>query len=430
MNSRLKFLVIATSTCLAILLVVGSVLGKSSSDDGAYRQLAVFTEVVSRIKSDYVEEPDMKNVTLGALNGLLEAIDPFASYLSADQYKQYLKARESDKADVGLVLSKRFGYVGVVGVIPGSPAAKAGMSTGDVIEAIRGIATRDMPLAYAELLLRGEAGSTVELSILRVRRPDPQKLLLTRALIQAPPVTAKMLPDDVGYVKPETLLAGKAKEVASALARLEKQGAKRFVLDLRGCSVGDPAEGIALANLFLDKGLITYLQGQRVARQNYDASPSAVVSRLPLVVTTNRGTADGAEIAAAALGDNKRAEIVGERSYGDAAMRRAITLDDGSAVLLSVAKYYSPGGKALQDGGVTPTVVVAEAEPLANPDDEEAPAVPVAPEPPQQPGEDNVLKKAIEVLTRGVTQEARTQAQAAAAGQSAMTPLGVPRPPR
>src|SRR5947208_5074813 len=126
MNSRVKFFVVFASTSLAALLLVGAVIGKSASPDGPYHHLAVYTEVLSRIKSEYVEEPDMKSVTLGAVNGLLESIDPYASFLSADQYKQYLKSKNQHKADVGLVLSKKFGYVGIVDAIPASPAAKAG----------------------------------------------------------------------------------------------------------------------------------------------------------------------------------------------------------------------------------------------------------------------------------------------------------------
>src|SRR5579864_6288214 len=197
MNSRFKFIVVSASTCLTILLLIGSMLGQAASPDDTYKHIGVFADVVSRIKSEYVEEPDMKSVALGALNGMLEAIDPFASYLNADQYKDYLKNKDAKRADIGLVLSKKFGYVGVVGAVPNSPAAKAGLSTGDMIESIKGIGTRDMPLAYASLLLQGDPGSTVDLSVVRVRRPDPQNVKLTRAPLSLPPVDAHMLPNNV-----------------------------------------------------------------------------------------------------------------------------------------------------------------------------------------------------------------------------------------
>ena len=253
MNSRAKYLVVVSSTLLVLLLLLGTVLGKgTSTSEGPYRQLSVYTEVLSRIKSEYVEEPDMKSVTLGALNGLLESIDPFASYLNADQYKEYQK-HDDAKGDVGLILSKRFGYIGVVSAVPGSPAAKAGLSTGDIIETIKGVGTRDMPLAYATLLLRGAPGSTIDITVLR-HRPEPQKMTLTRAALNPPPVVSKVMPNDVGYIRPEILSADRVQQIATDLRDLESKGAKRLVLDLRQCAVGDPADGVALADLFLDKG--------------------------------------------------------------------------------------------------------------------------------------------------------------------------------
>ena len=420
-----------------LLLLVGAHLGRSASapDEGAYRQFKVFTDVLSRIKSDYVEEPDMKSVTLGALNGLLESVDPFASYLNADQYKQYVKEKDSLRGDVGMVLAKRYGYVGVVSVLPNSPAAKERIAPGDLIESIKGIATRDMPLAYAEMLLRGQPGTSIEISLLRVPDPEPQKVTLTRAVLLIPAVASRMLQDGVGYIRPETLVSGKASEIAAAVRELEKQGAKGLILDLRNCAMGAPDEGAAVANLFIDRGLLTYLQGQRQPRKDFAADPAKAITRLPLVVTTNRGTADGAEIAATALLESKRAEVVGERSFGDAAVRRTINLDDGGALILSVAKYYSPSGKSIQDTGVVPSVPFIETEPVAEFDDEDAGAQRPAPrQAAPSPEEDKLLKKAVEVLTKGAVASAvpgSTQAPAAPGAQGPrqiMTPLGVPQP--
>src|SRR5579862_7255188 len=200
MQSRTKFVVVMSSTCLVALLLLGGVVSKgaaadanaSVSTDNVYKHLEVYSEVLSRIKSEYVEEPDMSSVTLGAMNGLLEAIDPYASYLNADQYKDYLKNFDTYRGDLGMVLAKKFGYVTIVSVIPGSPAAKLGLTTGDMLESIKGIATRDMPLAYAKLLLKGQPGSTVDLSVLR-RKPEPQKLTMTREIINYPAVESKLL---------------------------------------------------------------------------------------------------------------------------------------------------------------------------------------------------------------------------------------------
>ena len=404
MSSRLKILVVTSSTCLVILFLFGSMMSKGapapgaedSSTPGVYRHIAVFTEVLTRIKSEYVEEPDMKNVTLGAMNGLLESIDPYASYLNAEQYKEYLKNFDSYRGDLGLVLAKKFGYITVVAAVPGSPAAKAGLTTGDMIETIKGVATRDMPLAYANLLLRGAPGSTVEISVLQ-RRPDPHKLTLERAVIQYPAVQEKIVQDGVGYIRPETLASGKVKEVSNDIAELQKKGAKKLVLDLRNCAVGTPEEGVELANLFMKGGEITYLQGQKFPRQEFQAKPGEAVTQAPLVVITNRGTAAGCEVAAAALQDSNRADLVGERTFGDASVRRAVTMDDGSAIIISVAKYYSPAGKSIQDEGVTPKTLMAEPEVAVDIDDESD--VPPPPETPKKSGEDVLLKKAVEMVS-------------------------------
>ena len=404
MNSRAKYWVVSSSTVLVLLLIFGNLMGnlvvkgastEETSQSNVYRHFGVYTEVLSRIKSEYVEEPDMKTVTLGAINGLLESIDPFASYLNADQYKEYLKNFDTYRGDVGMVLSKKYGYIAIVDVVPGSPAAQAGLSTGDMIETIKGVATRDMPLAYASLLLRGQPGTSIDLTVLK-RRPEPQKVTLTRAATVNPPLESKMLDGQIGYIAPETLNGARVEQVAAALKGLYAKGAKKIILDLRNCGTGEADAGVDLANLFLDKKMITYAQGQRYPKHEYMADQKKQVSSLPLVVITNRGTASGAEVASAALGENNRAEIVGERTYGDASIRRTITMDDGSAVILSVAKFYGPDGKAIQDNGVTPGTLVTEPDSATEVDQDGEPIV--APSE-SKPTDDVLLKKAIEVAT-------------------------------
>jgi len=404
MSSRIKYIVVSTSTCLTLMLLVGSVLSKGASNpDDTFKHIGVFSDVVAHIKSEYVEEPDMKSVTLGALNGLLEAIDPFASYLNADQYKEYVKNGNLKRADVGLILSKKSGYgISVVAAVPNSPAAKSGLSTFDMVESIKGISTRDMPLAYASLLLQGDPGSTVELSVVRLRQGEPQTVKLTRSMPSLPPVESKMLPNNVGYINIDALTSPQVKELGSAVQKLQKEGAQKLVVDLRYCAVGAPEDGVAAANLFLNKGRIAYLQGQRVPRQNFDADASKAITTLPVAVLTNRGTAGAAEILAAALLNNKRADVVGERTYGDAAVRKAITMDDGSAIILSIAKYYSPDGKAIQDTGVMPGSQVAD-ETLQMEYDDNGEPLPESVQQQQQQlkkkvEDDPVVKKALEVL--------------------------------
>lgn len=399
MNRRFQLAVVATSACVVGMLLFGAVRGRSASIEGPYTHLGVYSEVLSRIKADYVEEPDMKAVTLGAINGMLESLDPYASYLDAEQYKQYQGSLSSHKPQVGLLLSKRFGYMTIVDAIPGSPAAKASLTTGDVVESINNVSTRDMPLAFAEILTEGEAGTSVELSVLRIRKSDPQKVVLVRTPLVYPAVMAHLQvdpgKDPIGIISAVTLRESHVKEIAAKVSEMEKQGAKRLILDLRHNSTGTPEDGIALANLFMDKGMITYSLGQRSSRQEFQASSKAI-TKLPLVVLTNRATAGGAEIAAAALQDSKRAEVVGEKTFGDAAIRKAITLDDGAAVILSVAKYYSPSGKAIQDTGVTPSTLAQEIEPLADSDDD----ADVVPDATATKDGDAIMLKGLEVVRK------------------------------
>jgi len=399
MNSRFKWTIVGTSTIVVSFLLLGARNGRAVGPNDVYGHLKVYTEVLERIKLEYVEEPNMKSVTLGAINGLLESIDPFASYLNADQYRQYEKTADKPDAGVGLIVAKRYGYVAIIDALPGSPADKANIGNGDLIESIDGVATRDMPLAFAERLLAGKPGSTVDLTVLRLRNPDPQKITLTRANVALPQVTAKMMPADVGYLHVASLGGNRIEETRAKVAELRNHGAKYMVLDVRHCSTGDQADGMPLANLFVEKGQIASLRGQTVQQQDFEAKPNQQEWKGPLVVITDRATAGGAEIAAAALLDDKRAEIIGERTYGDASVRKTVHMDDGGVVILSVAKYYSPAGKAIQDTGVIPSVQIAENDNQPEFDQDGNPIPGTAP----KNTEDNLLKQAVELVTGKTT---------------------------
>jgi carboxyl-terminal processing protease len=235
--------------------------------------------------------------------------------------------------------------------------------------------------------------------VLRLRNPEPQKIKLTRVAIGFPDILAKMLPGDVGYLKVTSLVGNRGAEAKTKLLGLLKDGAKYVILDLRHCSTGDPEAGVQLANLFLDKGQITYAQGQHYDKTVFDAKPENVLWKGPLVVITNRSTAGGGEVAAAALMDLKRCQVVGERSYGDAGIRKTVQMDDGAAVILSVAKYYAPNGKAIQDTGVLPTVQVAENDNAPELDQDGNPIPGTEP----KNVEDNLLKQSIDLVTGKTT---------------------------
>ena len=237
----------------------------------------------------------------------------------------------------------------------------------------------------------------MNVSVVRARRAEPQKVVITRDVVTIPPVSDKMVEEGIGYVKVDALTKGKAQEIAGKVKSLEKSGAKKLVLDLRNASDGDEGEGVAVANLFLNHGTITYLQGQKYPREAFNADPAKAVTTLPLAVLVNKGTAGPAEIVAAAVLENARGDVVGDKTFGDGSVQKTIDLPDGGALILSVAKYYSPSGKAIQDAAVTPNVVVADEADNIVPEDEEQPTAPDQEAKPKNTVDDQ-LKKAIEVL--------------------------------
>ena len=400
MSMKIKAAILVTSFAVLLFVVVGSMGGvHASSSDGSYRQLQVYSEVLSRVRTEYVEEPNIPKVTDGALHGLLESLDSNSSYLSAEAYKAFKAHKAEGKGDIGAVISKRFGYAAVVAVLPGSPAEKAGIEPTDIFEAIEGQSTREMSLPEIHNLIVGSPGSTLNVQVVRARKAEPQKIVITRDVVGIPPVTDKMMEDGIGYVKVQALTKGKAQEIASKIKALEKSGAKKILLDLRYCAEGDENEGVAAANLFLNHGTITYLQGQKYPRQAFNADASRAVTNLPVAVLVNRGTAGPAEIIAAAILENARGDVVGDKTFGDGSVQKTLDLPDGGALILSIAKYYSPSGKAIQDAAVTPNVVVADAiDDGVSPDDDGAAAPSDDESKPQKNTVDDQLNKAVEVL--------------------------------
>lgn len=399
-SNRVKAVVLTISLVLILFMIVGGLGVYASStgkgNEGAYKELGVYSEVLSRIRSEYVEEPNMPTVTDGALHGLLESLDPNSSYLSPAEYKKYKARRAEGKGDIGATVSKRYGYAAIVSVIPGGPAEKAGAENGDIIEAIEGKSTREMSLAEIHNLLAGASGSSITLSVVRARRAEPQKITITRDAFNVPASSDKMMEAGVGYVKVEGLNKGKGQEIANKIKDLQRSGAKKLILDLRNVSEGEPSEGIAVANLFLNHGLITYLAGQKYARETYNADPQKAITTLPLVVLVNHGTFGPAEIVAAAILDNGRGDVLGDKTFGNGSVQKVIEIPDGSALILSIAKYYAPSGKAIQDNAVTPNILVASEQDVLGPEEEDNTAP--TEEKPQPKKEDEQLLRAVEVL--------------------------------
>jgi len=403
MSKPTKLVVLGLSFLLATLVVAGGLGVKANtSNEDSYKQIGVYSEVLQRIRTEYVEDPNVPAVTNGALHGLLESLDANSSYLDPAEYKEYKQRKNEGKATIGATLSKRFGYAAVVAVIPGGPADKAGIESGDIIEAIEGNSTREMSLAEIDGMLTGQPGSVINVSVVRPRKAEPVRTAVTREVVSDPPVSDKMLEDGIGYIKIDDFPKGRSQEVAAKLKELEKTGAKKLVLDLRNSGAGEEDEGIATANLFLNHGTISFLQGQKYPKQSFNAdAQKAIASTIPLVVLVNRGTAGPAEIVAAAIMENARGDVVGDKTFGSGSIQKVIELPDGAALMLSVAKYYSPSGKALQDTAVTPNILVADSsDEYLVPDEDEntQPDEKQQQEREKKTAPDDQLKRAIDVL--------------------------------
>jgi carboxyl-terminal processing protease len=405
-----KIVLLAVSVALVLMIFVGvnssGVSAASEDQEGAYRQINVYSEVLQHIQSDYVTDPNISTVTNGALRGLLESLDADSSYLTAADYKIYkTDINRPGKAQVGLNVSKRYGYATVVSVVPGSPADKANLVDGDILEAIGGQDTRNISLAMIQLMLEGQPGTEVTVSVVRPRRAEPEKVVMTRTAAQVPAVQDTMYDgSSILYLKPEILDHEHVQQVEAKLKGMSHAGNKKVLLDLRDVAAGDMTEATRLANFFLKGGAIGSLEGQRFEKVTFTAGPSkAIAPTAPMVVLVNHGTAGPAELVAGALLDDKRAELVGEHTFGEGAQQKTIELPDGAALILSVAKYASPSGKKLQDDGVAPNVEVASAVP----DEEQAPVEQLGPgtatgttAPLQKPTAtvDDQLNKALDLL--------------------------------
>ncbi len=408
MSKSFQRSIFGVSVLLLLLTVWGSLRSNVRADqqkDGAYQEMEVYSEVLNKIQNDYVVDPNMSNVTVGALHGLLESLDSDSSYLTPAEYKLYKQHLSEGTAQVGLNVSKRYGYATVVSVVPGSPADKEQIQDGDLIEAIGDQSTRELSLAMIRLLLEGPTGTDVTISVVRPRKPEPDKVTMTRGNVPVPALSDSLYENaSILYIKPNALTKDRVNEIESKLKGLGKgdnKETKKVLLDLRDVAVGDEPQGIRLANFFLQSGTIATLSGQKYPSETFTAEKSKFLTSVPLVVLVNHGTSGPGELAAAAILGNKRGDVVGDRTFGEGSVQKTMELPDGSALILSVAKYAAPDGKKIQDDAVQPNVVVAsnsddqdDGQPAPKPSKLGAPQVPDA----QKAQPDDQLNKALDVL--------------------------------
>jgi len=410
MSRTARIVIIAVSVAIFAYAGLGHVLGQTH-EERAYKSLTVYGEVLQKIQQDYVDDPNMHLVTAGALHGLLESLDPQSSYLTPREYTEYKqKLASGNGGDTGLTLSKRFGYIIVVSVLPESPAEKAGIRSGDILESLAGFTTREMSVGQAMNLLRGQPGGGVKVGVIRRGKSEPEPVDIVREKLAAAKIVSQKTEPDILALRLPTLEPGRADELRTRLLDAEKQGIHKVVLDLRDCGRGPVSEGLAMARLFISSGNLATLKGQTVSTQTFAAEPGKVVWKGPVSLLTDGTTSGAAEVLASAIVGTHRGEVVGERTFGLASEQKLISIDDGSALILTVANYYNADGKSILEEGVLPTEVVrqevASADDGADEDggDGSQAAQPATPRPLSP--EDAVYRKAIELLKTPVKKAA------------------------
>ena len=382
MTFRTRFLVLVISAPIIAFAVIGGFLGSVIARDDTYQQLRIFQDVVSLIINSYVKEADLKRVMSGAMRGLAEGLDPDSSYLLPDEVKKLEAGETLPAGETGLEITRQY-YLRVVSALDDSPAANAGLRPGDLIRVIDQIPTRDMSAFEGVRRLRGTPGSKVTLTIIRGNQADPHIVELTREVLSTPDVRSRIQTPGVGYVRINAFTRRAAAQLKTQIADLARQGATSLVIDLRGTATGEYDEAISAARLFVSSGTLAVRQARGTENQTISAAAGDGSITTPVSLLINVGTSGPAEIFAAALDTNQRAELIGGRTLGRVTLQKLVKLSDGSGLWITGSRYLLPSGKPMQ--GLVPDLEVEQ------PDLEFGEALPAT---------DETLQKAIERLTR------------------------------
>lgn len=408
--------VVAVYAVIGGLPVVGTLLSASAQQpvNDATAQLRIVETVLNHIQNDYVDDPNMEKVRLGALRGLADGLDPYSSYLTAEQAKAYADGSLSGRAGIGAEFSRISGFLYVISTVKGGPADKAGVKAGDYIEYIDNKATRDVSLYVSRQMTQGDAGTAINLRILRPG-DKPLTIKVVRGSYKMPTAETRIEQGKIGVIKVNSLEDGGAADLRSHVSNLTKQGVQKIVLDLRGVASGTITEGVAAANLFIKDGELAKVIGRENKILNtFAAEPSKAIFDGNLAVLIDLGTAGAAEVVAAAVLDRKRGEVIGEKSFGSGTEQKFFPLSSGGGYLLTVAKWASPNGTPFlgeerSTMGIKPSIEVKkpdtleplEVEAIIEQQDSANPQPSPSPTPkPVQPKvvEDVQMKKALEVL--------------------------------
>jgi carboxyl-terminal processing protease len=378
----------------------------------AYRQVKLFGDVLSIIQSSYVEEVNVDNLVRGAVNGMVQTLDPHSSYLTPEMLKQVEVETKGTFGGLGIEIGMKDGILTVIAPIEDTPAARAGLLAGDKIVKIENESTKNMNVMDAVKRLRGEPGSKVTITVARESLPEPKAYTITRDIIKIKSVKSRPMGDGIGYIRLTQFQQDSHQEVNRALQEFlkEKGGLKGLILDLRNNPGGLLDQAVRIADEFIESGLVVYTDGRVEAQKTkYAAHKEGTYTGFPIVVLVNAGSASASEIVAGALQDHGRAIIIGQRTFGKASVQTILPLEDGSALRLTTARYYTPSGRSIQAKGIDPDIVVPDGkeppdghvrilrekdiERHLKGDGEEAPAVAPSPQEGKKEDRDGVKKE-------------------------------------
>jgi carboxyl-terminal processing protease len=383
MTTRTRLSVLLISTPLLAFIVLGGLRGRASGGDETFQHLRVFEDVVSLILNNYVEEAKVDKVMEGAMRGLADGLDPDSAYLTAADMKAFDGSTTAPAGDVGIELTRQY-YLRVIAARDDSPAAKAGLQTGDYVRAIDGKPARDLSVFEGMRLLRGAPGSKVTLTIIRGNAAEPRQVELVRERAPAALVTGKMIGTDLGYIRIASFGADAVAKLRTQATELGKTGAKHLIIDVRHTAEGPFETGIDAARLFVKNGTLAMVSGRdeqakpekpstSTSSKTAPEKPSAASIKqtitakagdgaidLPVTLLVTTGTSGAAELFAAALEGNNRADMIGERTLGRAGIQKLVKLPDGRGLWLTYARYLTPDGELIQGKGLNPTVDVDE----------------------------------------------------------------------
>ena len=364
MTFKTRMSVLVLSTPVLAFVLVGGLMGAGnnaqSSGQQTYQHLRMFDDVVDLVINNYVGDVPVDKVMDGAMRGLADGLDPDSAFLNAGQVKAVESGEAAPDGDVGIELTRRY-YLYIIAARDGSAAQKAGLRTADTIRAIDGKPTRDMSVFEGTRALRGKVGTKVTLTIIRGNAADPHEVVLIRERVAGPIVTSRLI-GTTGYLRVVSFRNGVVEELRKHAADLTKGGAKNLIVDVRRTAEGPLENGIAAARVFIKSGTLAIKagRGKPEPREPVAAKAGDGAVELPAIILVTTGTSGPGELFVAAMNDNDRAELIGERTLGRAGIQKLVKLPEGRGLWLTYARYLTPKGNPIQGRGLEPDVAVDE----------------------------------------------------------------------